>query len=113
MTEPKTYRQETNKMSEEVKHTVGRDAFAPENFASAWNAFCDCDYHDIGVSYDDFVGFGESNGFFKLRAVEPDDLDDSFAYERGIEEGGSVWELTDKGRDLFRQYPALSKGDTP
>ena len=78
------------------------DPFAPENFARAWNAFCDADYHDIGIPYDDFVGHGESNGLFELRAVEPDDLDDAFAYERGIEIGGSIWELTEKGRELFK-----------
>lgn len=89
------------------------DPFAPENFALAWNAFCDADYGDIGVPYDDFVGHGEAEGLFALRAVEPDDLDDAFAYERGIQAGGSLWELTDKGRDLFNARAAHQGAGEP
>lgn len=79
------------------------EPFDPGEFHHAWNAFCDCDYHLIGMPYDDFVNHGEKEGLFALRAVEPDDLEESFAWERGIEMGGSLWELTPKGRALFDQ----------
>ena len=58
-----------------------------------WHDRCDLD--PVPDGYDDEM---ETAGFISMRAVTDDDLDESFAYERGIFPGGTVWELTDAGR---------------
>jgi hypothetical protein len=64
-----------------------------------WDAFCDCDARP-----EDFEERMEAAGLIHLRSVTDEDLDDAFAYERGIEPGCNVWDLTEAGR------ASLSKG---
>lgn len=59
-----------------------------------WNTFTDADPVPEG-----FVEAMEVAGFARLRPVRKADVDDDpFAYERGIEIGGMLWELTPAGR---------------
>lgn len=60
-----------------------------------WNAFCDADPFE---GADTFADRMEAHGLIQLRAVTVHDLEESFAAERGIEKGGSIWVLTKKGR---------------
>lgn len=59
-----------------------------------WHMACDCDPFP---GSDTFMERMEARGYATLRAVTRDDLDEAFAAERGIEKGGMVWCLTDKG----------------
>lgn len=61
-----------------------------------WNAFCDADPHPNG-----FIERMEAAGLATLRDVEPADLDEAFAAERGIETGGMVWVLTPLGKEAM------------
>lgn len=63
-----------------------------------WASFCDADPVPEG-----FIDRMEAAGLAQCRAVEPDDLEESFADERGIYPGGMVWELTDAGRSALKQ----------
>ncbi len=63
-----------------------------------WNAFCDADPHPEG-----FIERMEKAGFATIRAVRAEDLEESFAAERGIEPGGMVWVLTAKGRQVMAE----------
>lgn len=61
-----------------------------------WSAFCDCD-----PTPDDFRDRMEAAGLIYLDAANEDDLDNPFASELGIEPGGSVWRLTDRGSQAY------------
>lgn len=63
-----------------------------------WGKFCDCDPFDGSA---DFAERMEAAGFIRLRRVTRDDLEQAFASELGIERGGSVWDLTAKGRKIY------------
>ncbi|MFG1399919.1 hypothetical protein [Roseixanthobacter pseudopolyaromaticivorans] len=63
-----------------------------------WADFCEADPVPEG-----FIDRMEAAGLAQCRAVEPDDLEESFADERGIYPGGMVWELTDVGRASLKQ----------
>ena len=65
-----------------------------------WAAFCDADVFD---GSDTFTERMEGAGYIELVPVDDDALEDPFAYERGIEPGGSMWELTKKGRAALAQ----------
>ena len=69
-----------------------------QDLLSNWAAFCDCDYFD-GVG--DFCERMEKHGLIELVAVNDAALESAFAYERGIEKGGSMWALTTLGRELL------------
>jgi hypothetical protein len=60
-----------------------------------WRDFCDCDFFE---GYDTFPDRMEERGYITLRSVTRRDLDESFAAERGIVKGGTIWVLTEKGR---------------
>ncbi len=49
-------------------------------------------------------------GFIELRVVTDDDLESSFAYERGIERGGMVWSLTPEGRTALAEDASRTNG---
>lgn len=75
-----------------------------------WSAYCDADWHLID---DDACEDGgslpdtwEAAKLIKLDAVNNYDLDDSFASERGIVPGGSVWRLTTAGRAALTEDKA-------
>ncbi len=42
----------------------------------------------------------EAQGYAELVAVDEGALNDAFAWERGIEPGGSMWQLTEAGKAL-------------
>lgn len=60
-----------------------------------WHAFADAD--PIPDS-DGFIQRMEAAGLVEWRPVEREDLEDSFAWERGIIEGGMLFALTAAGR---------------
>lgn len=68
------------------------DPFTKDTFADQWSAFCDGDPVDP-----DFTEKAEAEGLVEIGATTRDDLEEAFAAERGIEDGGSVWRLTAKG----------------
>ena len=61
-----------------------------------WGVFCDADPVPDG-----FIERMESAGYARLRPVKKADLAESFAAERGIEQGGQLWELTKKGHNAI------------
>lgn len=63
-----------------------------ESLRQHWVAFCDAD-----IVPEDFIDRMEAAGFARLRKVTRDDLQSTFADERGIERGGHVWVLTEAG----------------
>lgn len=64
---------------------------------SDWDAFCDRDYGDMSCAYEGFTERLEESGFAFLDDVDDDDLEDAFAYERGIEAGRMIYRLTELG----------------
>lgn len=71
---------------------------AIDDLRNNWGRFCDCDAFDGSA---DFAERMEAAGFVHLRRVTRDDLEQSFAAELGIVKGGSVWDLTKKGRSAL------------
>jgi hypothetical protein len=70
-----------------------------EDLRAHWNAACDADWFE---GCHDFMERMEAAGFCDLFPVEPEHLDDPFAAERGIEPGGMIWVLTEKGLDVLK-----------
>ncbi len=60
-----------------------------------YNTWCDCDPFEGADTFQERM---EARGYIKMRRATRADLEDPFAYERGIEPGGNVWDLTAKGR---------------
>lgn len=79
-----------------------------ESLRRNWDAFCDCDpLVPVSLDRDRFIEQMERAGLVKFRTVKKSDVDDdSFAAERGIELGGTIWVLTKAG------IRALSGGKT-
>lgn len=67
-----------------------------EELRQHWTAFCDADPVPA-----DFIERMEEAGFAVLRPVTRDDLQSAFAEDRGIYKGGTVWDLTPKGRSIL------------
>lgn len=85
-------------MSQDLMDVADRGELPPDvELRAYWDAFCDAD-----PCPDDFQYRMEAAGFITLRAVVEDDLDDAFAAERGIVEGGTIWVLTPVGRKILR-----------
>jgi hypothetical protein len=89
-----------------AKTDVGIEQSAFDELPKRWADFCDCDPFP---GSDTFAERMEAAGLIYLRLVEDDDLDDSFAAERGIEAGGNVWDLTDEGRRAMSVALATTK----
>lgn len=71
-----------------------------DDFRKHWDAFCDCD--TIPIDREDFADRLESEGYIEVRAVTKEDIESTpFASELGIELGGSLWALTEKGRSVL------------
>jgi hypothetical protein len=84
-------------MADKLMEIADRGELAPDvELRTYWSAFCDCD-----PSPDDFQDRMEAAGLIVLDAVNDDDLDNPFAREIGIEPGGSVWRLTDRGSQAY------------
>jgi hypothetical protein len=81
------------------------DAFTEDRFADIWTAFCDGEKHLVPEGFEEQA---EKLGLIHFRKVTKSDLQESFAAERGIEKGGSVWELTPIGYIRFLQKKATS-----
>jgi hypothetical protein len=71
-----------------------------EPFDVHWNAFCDADHGDYPEG---FIETAEANGLAELVPVTNEALDEAFASERGIERGGSMWQLTKAGHEAFNR----------
>jgi hypothetical protein len=79
-----------------------------------WGQFVDCDELSGHRGPDEFTADMLLDGFAELRSVEPDDLEDPFAWERGIEPGGMVYVLTPLGlalRDYLRAQEGSAGGE--
>jgi len=68
-----------------------------------WDAACDCDWSDVTTDPSSFFERQEEAGFAQCVPVTEDDIDGDFAWERGIEIGGSGYHTSDKGSRLDRQ----------
>lgn len=83
-----------------------------------WSAICDSDWHLIPADIrDDLEERLVSVGLAEWRAVTDDDLEDTFAYERGIEKGRSCLDLTALGHLAFKSdesgWMPWSGGENP
>jgi len=67
-----------------------------------WGAFCDAD-----PTPDGWQERMEAAGFIWLDKTRSGDLQQPFAAERGIYKGGTIWRLTDAGREIL----AASRGE--
>lgn len=65
-----------------------------------WDQFCDQDELSGNRDPDEYTADLLLDGFADIREVERDDLEDPFAYERGIEPGGMIYVLTPLGAAL-------------
>ncbi len=68
-----------------------------------WDQFCDCDPLSGNRDHEEYRADMLLDGFADLRAVDDDDLEDPFAWDRGIVPGGEVYTLTPLGLAV-RQY---------
>ncbi len=71
---------------------------AGQELAKHWDDFCDGDRRDIPDGFEDRM---IDAGLVDFREVEASDLDNAFAHERGIEEGGMIYVLTKQGRAMI------------
>ena len=83
-----------------------------------WSAICDSDWHLIPADIrDDLDERLVAVGLAEWRAVTDDDLEDTFAYERGIEKGRSCLDLTALGHLAFKSdadgWMPWSGGENP
>jgi|GEM_PF-1875057 len=83
-----------------------------------WSAICDSDWHLIPADIrDDLEERLVAVGLAEWRAVTDDDLEDTFAYERGIEKGRSCLDLTALGHLAFKSdadgWMPWSGGENP
>lgn len=62
-----------------------------------WNDFCDAD--PVPPEFADEM---EAAGFIEVAPVDEDALESPFAYERGLEPGGSMYVLTPAGHQALR-----------
>lgn len=62
-----------------------------------WDHYCQCDYDLIQTDDENYPDQLEEAGFVFLDGVNEDDLDQFFADELGIIEGGSVYRFTPLG----------------
>lgn len=80
-----------------VRDLAERGELKPaDELRAFWGAFCDADAYPDG-----FPERMEAAGLIHLRPVDDDDLEEAFAWERGIVPGGWVWSLTEAGRALL------------
>lgn len=76
-----------------MKIAIEYDEMTPaQKLPACWHDFCDAD-----PVPPEFAEDMEAAGYTRLRSVTKQDLQESFAAERGIYPGGSVWELTKAG----------------
>lgn len=69
-----------------------------EDLLANWDAFSDAD--PLPHPREDFPECLERQGYAELVPVDDDALDEAFAWERGIEAGGLMWQLTASGLSL-------------
>lgn len=85
-------------MSMDVAEIAGRLTKAQrDDLTINWDRFCDADRADIRTQDADYPSELEAAGFVILDEVSADDLETPFAWELGIEPGGSVYRLTSLG----------------
>lgn len=83
------------------------EAAAVAELRAHWHDFCDCDSFPTSEGFTDRM---EAAGLIEWRPVDDDDLEQAFADEKGIEPGGMVYDLTDKGRTAYKATTASSVG---
>lgn len=92
-------------MGEEEKEALSKvlgEALLYTEFRNNYDAFCQADWFS---GCDTFADRMEAAGLIEVRSVTDDDLERPFAEELGIEPGGNVWDLTEKGRLVLAHSP--------
>lgn len=89
---------------------LSAERLAAEELRAHWDDFCDC---DCFPTYDGFVERMEVAGLVEWRRVDDDDLEQSFADEKGIEPGGMIYDLTAKGLAVYLDRSANSASQGP
>ncbi len=85
-------------MADEVERVArGLSAARRADLTINWDHFCEADYALMASEDENYPDALEADGFVYLDAVNPDDLETPFAWELGIEPGGSVYRLTPLG----------------
>lgn len=83
---------------QQVAEIAGRLSKAQrDDLTKNWDAFCDGDRGDMRTDDPEYPASLEAAGFVKWDSVDADDLEDAFAWERGIEPGGTVYRFTPLG----------------
>lgn len=76
-----------------------------DEFRRDWHSRCDCDWSLMSGNVETFDDRMEAAGFIRLVPVTRRALEQPFAAELGIEKGGTMWELTAKGRKVLEPSP--------
>lgn len=85
--------------------SVGSEPSAAVRLRKHWVDFTQCDFYEEG-----FAEAMEAAGLVEWRSVEPEDLEQAFADELGIEPGGTVWVLTAAGQAALSASAASPTG---
>lgn len=78
-----------------------------EDLTANWDAFCDAD--PLPHRRDQYPECMESRGHAEMVSVDADELQSSFAEERGIRPGVLMWRLTPAGLALRGALASLSE----
>lgn len=76
-----------------------------DNLRKHWSMWCD---RDAFEGSDTFIDDMEAAGYAHTRPVTRADLAKPFAFDRGIEKGSVLWELTKKGRTALNSLSSLT-----
>lgn len=93
-------------MTEVAEIARGLTKTQREDLTNNWDAFCDGDRGDVQSDDPEYPWALEGAGFVEWGSVDADDLEDPFAWERGIEPGGTIYRLTPLGlavRDYLKE----------
>lgn len=92
------------------------DPFTADQFADMWDDYTEADWLLV-KDPTSFLEQCEDVGLAECVPVDDDALNDSFAYERGIEPGGMMWRLTAPGQQRYaacraalNEQPRTSEG---
>ncbi|WP_294138298.1 hypothetical protein [Sphingomonas sp.] len=98
-------------MTDPAEITAGLTKAQRDDLTSNWDAFCDGDRGDVRSDDPQYPWALEEAGFVSWDSVEADDLDDPFAWERGIEPGGTIYRLTPLGLSVRASLHDTVRGE--
>lgn len=87
-------------MSDVEKMAAGLSEAVKRDLTDNWDHFCEADRGLIVSDDPNYPDQLEAAGYVEFDAVDDDDLEEPFAWERGIVPGGSVLRLTPLGLAL-------------